>query len=146
MSPGVLVASPSRGAGTNQTFSFSFTDTRGYQDLGIVDIIVNDALDGAHACYLAYSRPLNVLYLLNDAGTTLLQGIQPGGPGIVANSQCSVNGALSSVTVGGTTLTLNLNLSFTPSFSGNQIIFLAARDITDANNSGWQASGTWTVQ
>jgi hypothetical protein len=37
-------------------------------------------------------------------------------------------------------------MSFTPSFTGNQIVYLAARDSLDANSSGWQALGTWTVQ
>ena len=31
-------------------------------------------------------------------------------------------------------------------FAGNRIFYLASRDLTDANNTGWQAVGTWTVQ
>ena len=44
------------------------------------------------------------------------------------------------------TLTLQLNMSFTAGFAGNQIIYAAARDFLDVNSSGWQALGSWTVQ
>jgi len=43
-------------------------------------------------------------------------------------------------------MTLVLNMSFTGSFDGNRVIYVAARDTTEANNSGWQAMGSWTVQ
>jgi len=36
-------------------------------------ILLNDFLDGRHACYLAYARSINVLYLVNDAGDGLLR-------------------------------------------------------------------------
>ena len=29
---------------------------------------MNDGIDGRRACYLAYRRPLNALYLVNDTG------------------------------------------------------------------------------
>jgi len=87
-----------------------------------------------------------VLYLVNDTGTALSPGLQLNGSGTVSNSQCTVSAAGSSASGSGNTLTLLLNLSFTPAFDGNQVIYMAARDSTDANNSGWQALGSWTVQ
>jgi hypothetical protein len=87
-----------------------------------------------------------VLYLVNDAGTALSAGLALNGSGTVSNSQCSVNAAGSSATGSGNILTLTLNMSFSSAFNGNRVIYMAARDSTEANNSGWQSMGSWTVQ
>jgi len=148
--PSVGGVNPARGAGSSQTFTFTFSDTKGYQDLGVVDILINNFLDGRQACYLAYSRPVGVLYLVNDAGTALSPGMALNASGGVApgpsNSQCTVNATGSSAAGSGNTLTLTLNVSFSAAFAGNRVIYAAARDSTDANNSGWQAAGSWTAQ
>jgi hypothetical protein len=104
--------------------------------------LINDALDGRHACYLAYSRPANVLYLVNDSGA----GFVLGGAGALSNSQCTVNTASSYVNGGGNSLTLTLSLNFATAFAGNRVIYLAARDTVEANNTGWQALGSWSVR
>jgi hypothetical protein len=49
----VVGMNPARGSGTGGTFTFTFTDTKGANDLGVMNILVNDWLDGRHACYLA---------------------------------------------------------------------------------------------
>jgi len=141
--PGVT---PARVTGLNQALTFTFNDPKGAQDLGVVNVLINDSLDGSQACYLAYSRSGNVLYLVNDAGTALLPGLVLNGSGSLSNGQCTVSGFSSSADVGGNSLTLTLGLSFRPTFAGNRVIYAAARDQGDANNSGWQAVGTWTVQ
>jgi hypothetical protein len=64
--------------------------------------------------------------------------------GTLSNSQCTVNAAASSTSVAGNTLTLNLSLTFSQSFAGNRIFFLAARN-NGSGNSGWQAVGTVAV-
>ena len=46
----------------------------------------------------------------------------------------------------GNTHTLVLNMSFTPALGGNRVIYTAVRDMAEANNSGWQSMGTWTVE
>jgi hypothetical protein len=128
------------------TFTFSFNDTKGVGDLGVQNVLINSALDGGHACYLAYSKPYNLLFLVNDAGTGTTSGITPGGTGSISNSQCTVNAAGSTASGSGNNLVLTLNMSFAPPFGGNRIVYMASRDSTDANNSGWQAMGIWTVQ
>src|SRR5439155_15215115 len=80
---------PPSGSGVSQGFTFTFSDSDGRQNLDVLNVLINNFLDGQHACYLAYSRPLNVLYLVNDAGTGLLQGlVLDGSGGSVSNSQC----------------------------------------------------------
>lgn len=145
--PVVGGVTPAGGTGSNQSFSFTFTDSAGWQDLGVVNVLISDALDARNACYLAYVVQSNTLLLVNDAGAA-------GGPyagvfalnnsGSASNTQCSVNGVGSSASGSGNTLTLTLNLTFTAAFAGNRIVYAAARD-TGAGNSGWQAVGTWKV-
>ncbi|SPF44420.1 hypothetical protein SBA4_3210023 [Candidatus Sulfopaludibacter sp. SbA4] len=136
--------SPSAGAGTSQTFVFTFSDQNGWQDLEVVDILINNYLDGRNACYLAYSRSAGALYLVNDPGTALLPGLVLNASGITGNSQCTVTGAGSAASGSGNTLTLTLSLTFGASFAGNKVMYLAARDL-EGGNSGWQALGTWNV-
>jgi probable HAF family extracellular repeat protein len=131
-----LSVSPAQGSNSVQTFTFTFTDPKSSSDLGVVNILINNVLDGRQACYLAYSNPLGVLYLVNDAGTGLL-------PASAGNSQCSAT--VASASGSGNTLTLTLNVTFTPQFSGNRVVYLASRDVNDQNNSGWQALGVWRV-
>jgi len=142
--PAVGGVSPAYGSRFSQTFTFN--DSNGWQDLGVVDILINSSLDGRQACYLAYSRAVNALYLVNDAGTGLLPGLVMTGPGTLSNSQCTVSAGASALTVTGNTLTLTLGIAFSPAFSGNQVIYLAARNATDTATSGWQSVGTWSVQ
>ncbi len=137
---------PKRGSGLTQAFTFTFTDSAGWQNLGVVNMLVNDALDGRHGCYLAYARSINVLYLVDDPGLNLLPGLTMNGAGSVENSQCSVDGVNSSVSGNGNSLIVTLKLTFKGSFSGNRLIFGAARDVTDANNTGWRPIGSWTIQ
>ncbi|SPF52309.1 hypothetical protein SBA4_50012 [Candidatus Sulfopaludibacter sp. SbA4] len=144
--PAVGGVSPSYGSGLTQMFTFTFTDTEGWPDLGVVDILINNSLDGRQACYLAYSRAVNALYLVNDAGTALLPGLVMTAPGTLSNSQCTVSAGASAVGMNGSTLTLTVGLTFPPVLSGNQVIYLAARDSTGVVTSGWQAMGTWSVQ
>jgi hypothetical protein len=68
------------------------------------------------------------------------------GSGTVSNSQCTIAAAGSSASVSGNTLTLTLSLTFSTPFIGNRIFYLAARDVSQINNTGWQALAAWSVQ
>lgn len=144
-SPAVVGMSPQRGSGAGPAaFTFQFYDADGYQDLNVLNILINDWLDGRRGCYLAYVRPLNGVYLVNDAGDGLLPLLPLTGSGSVSNGQCTIYGAGSSASGSGNTLTVVLNMSFKSAFAGNRVFYLAARDVAE-HNSGWQAMGTWTV-
>jgi len=64
----VVGMTPAWGSGSigPTTYTFNFSDTKGFQDLGVENVLVNSALDGRHGCYFAYARPINVLYLVTD--------------------------------------------------------------------------------
>ena len=83
-----------------------------------------------------------MLSLANDDPATGSQVVTFGG-GSQQNSQCIVNGAGSSVSLAGSTLTLNISLTFQPGFGGAKTRYLYAADA--GANTGWVARGTWTV-
>ena len=143
----VLALSPNRGAGYGPTqFTFSFSDTKGFADLGVENILINNFLDGRHACYLAFSRPGNALYLEDDNGGGLLPGQSLGASGSLSNSQCAVSWGSGAVNASGNSLALTLNITFAAEFGGNRVIYLASRDVNEANNTDWHSMGTWAVQ
>ena len=150
----VTGAAPARGAGaagTNRQYAFTFTDAKGTGDFGIVNVLINSSIDGRKACYVAYNVQTSQLFLVDDqgdAGGPFAGGIVlNGGSTAVQNSQCSISGVGSSAAfTAANTLTLTLNITFLPAFTGNQVFFAAARDVGGGNNTGWLALGTWTVQ
>ena len=133
------------GTSATQSLVFTFTDTNGFADISIADILINNFLDGIGACYVAYVPEINELLLVDDAGDA--GGPYAGafllGPGTASNSQCTVNGAASSVSGSGNTLTLTLNITFNHNFAGDKVIYAAAR--SNSANSGWLAVGTESV-
>ena len=139
--PVPISSNPAAGSG-GSTFAFVFNDPRGWQDLGVVTILFNNTLDGRHACYLVYSQPSNVLYLLDDAGLTLLPLLAS--VGSVSNSQCAVSWGKAAASGTANILRLTLTVGFNQSFAGNKVIYMAAGN-TAGNNSGWQPLGVWQV-
>jgi hypothetical protein len=148
--PAVGGVNPGRSTSMGQTYTFTFTDSNGYTDLNVLDILTNSFLDGISACYVAYvptGATTGYLYLVDDAGDG---GYAAGSPlllssgGTLQNSQCTINTTGSSASASGNTLNLNLNIAFNAGFAGNQVFYLAARN-SGSGNSGWQAVGSVTV-
>ncbi|MEZ5403971.1 MAG: hypothetical protein R2729_30100 [Bryobacteraceae bacterium] len=146
-----LGATPAAGNLLSQVFSFTFFHAQGASKLNVLNVLINNAVDGRNACYLAFVVSSGSLFLVNDsgdAGGPYAGSMVLPGSGSIANSQCTVNGSGSSVAVSGNTLTLTLNISFAPSFAGSRLLYMAARD-NDANpgvnNTGWHANGAWQV-
>jgi hypothetical protein len=141
---------PARRATTGGTYTFTFTDTNGYADLAVVDVLTNNFLNGVAACYVAFapaSATSGYLYLVDDSGDGGYASGSPialPGSSSLQNSQCTINGTGSSVAASGNTLTLTLAITFNSSFAGNQVFYLAAVNHS-AGNSGWQAVGSVTV-
>ena len=131
-------------SGNSQILTATFNAAGGYESLDVVNVLINNVLDGRQACYLAYSRPANALYIVADNGdATQISGKVMDGTGMIG-SQCAVILAGSSVTGNGNTLTLVLYLGFSVTFAGNKIIYTASRDLSQ-NNSGWRTMGVHTV-
>lgn len=100
-----------------------------------MDVLINRNLDAYQSCYIAYSIPLQQLYLVGDDGNIH--------PAPVSNNQCSVS--LVSTNSNGTTFTLTVSYTFTTAFGtqtgrGDKILFAGASD-----SNGWTTLGTWRV-
>jgi hypothetical protein len=141
--PSVAATAPVAGSGSSKTFTLRFSHPGGFQNLGVLNVLINKALDGGRACYLAYSQPAGVLFVVKDAGPDagLSEPLVLGSTGNVSNSQCQVNGVGSSAVGSGNVLTLTLNITFRPAFAGNHVVYLAARDQVGPGNSGWSTLG-----
>ena len=143
--PSVTSLTPPVSSGASQTLTVTFNAPGGSQSLDVLNVLINNALDGRQACYLAYSVGANTLNIVADSGdASSLTGKVMNGSGTVGNSQCTVTLNGSSASGTGNTFTLTLNLSFSPSFGGNKVVYAAVRD-TAQNNSGWMTMGVYGV-
>jgi YVTN family beta-propeller protein len=140
--PTVVSLSPTSGTGLTQTFTMVYSDPNGLSDLSYVLAVFNTSVKLSSACAVIYVLGTNQMYLYNDAGTGLSAGVTPGSVGSVSNSQCTLAGTGSSVTTSGNNVTLNVALTFTGTFTGQQNVYLYA--IGKTANSGWLKKGTWT--
>jgi len=138
--PTVTSIAPASGSGLTTTRTFVFTDSNGANDLGVVNVLINTALDGRNACYIGYDSVNNLLVLLNDPGDDASVLPLPSSA-TVNNSQCSISGSGITAVKAGNTLTLTIGFTFTGSFGGGRVVYAAARD-GNGGNSGWSAVGS----
>jgi hypothetical protein len=145
--PQPLAPIPASGSGYSQTFTFKFTDQNGWQNFNVLDVLINNTLNGGQACYFALvptGASAGKLYLASDSGPETLSKINLPGSGSLSNSHCTLTATGASVSANSTTLTLVLPITFNSAFAGNMAFYLAAQD-TSMNNSGWQPLATWNV-
>jgi hypothetical protein len=142
--PTLVSVTPSSGSGSSQTFSFLYSDQKGYTSITTLQTIINSSRSASSGCYLLHYPLANVFYLSNDAGTAWLGPVALGQAGSLQNSQCTVNTGSSSASGSGSNLTVNLVLSFKPAFGGAKNVYMDAIDGYTLD-SGWQQKGTWTI-
>ena len=136
---------PSSGSGMSQTFTLQYSDSTGAASLATVWAYFNATLanPASSACMLYYNAANNQIDLLNDNATAWMPATL-GTATTLQNSQCSLNVATATAARSGNTLTLNVNVTFKPSFAGAKNVYLHAVDIS-GSNSGWQQLGAWTA-
>jgi hypothetical protein len=136
--------SPNGQQGSEQTFTFTFSDTGGASTLTTVSALVATGTSSmTYSCEVTYNAAQNSLALLTDGGAPPNSTITPGS-GTAQNSQCILTGSGSTVTTSGNVLTLNLLLGFTQAYIGNKNLYGAAQDLT-GSSSGWQNLGTYYI-
>ncbi len=145
--PAVGTITPSSGASAPDqvvTFTTTYTDPNGWQNLREVRLLINTGVSGATAVYVRYLRSTNKLYLRNDADSAWLGGVAPGTAVVLENSQGHLDVAGTTVSGSGTTLTVTWRVSFKPVFAGRTYNnYLWAKD--NNSNTGFIQRGTWTV-
>src|SRR5205807_999571 len=107
-----------------------------------VGVLFGASASTSGACVVSYDRARNALSLLSDTGQATGTTITPGG-GTLQNSQCVVNGAGSSATLSGLTLSLNVSVTFTAAFSGTKNVYMQAA--SPFASTPWQPKGSWAV-
>ena len=143
--PVAVSVTPSSGSGLGpQTFSYLYSDPSGYQNIYLVQTILNTAPNWPGSCGTMYIAASSSLYLMNDNGSSWLGPLTIGQAGTLQNSQCTLNAGASSASGSGTNLTVNLALTFRPGFTGLKNNFMLADDVVNNLTSGLQNRGTWT--
>lgn len=83
--------------------------------------------------------------LLQDSGNSWSPLLWVGQTGTTSNSQCTLDGGATGVhAANGTTLHLDIALTFTNGFVGPKNIWTYVADF-ESNASGWIYNGTWMV-
>jgi hypothetical protein len=136
---------PNAGAGTAKTFTFAYNDSDGASDLNTVYGLFNTSTATSSACYVYYVQSANLLYLQNNAGTAAQGSVTPAQTGTVSNSQCSINGATSSVSVSGNSLRVAVTVTFRAAFAGTENIYMNATSNEGQTSGGLTAEGTWNT-
>jgi hypothetical protein len=137
----VVSANPNSATGLSNTFVLTYSDTGGYANLNHVGVIFGPATGASDSCYVLYYPAANQVYLLTNAGAATNK-LTPGS-GTISNSQCSISGSGTSVVKSGDSLTLNLAVTATTTYTGKQTIFMYADDAS-STNTGWVNKGTWS--
>ncbi|MGA2880632.1 MAG: SBBP repeat-containing protein [Bryobacteraceae bacterium] len=143
--PAAVSVTPSSGFVASQNFALQYSDTAGAANLQTMWAYFSPTLanPATNTCLLYYNVAGNLIELLQDNGATWVTAT-PGTATTLQNSQCSLNVAGTSVVRNGNTLTVDLPMTFLPSYAGAKNVYLYAADVS-GSNSGWQQLGTWTV-
>jgi hypothetical protein len=138
---------PNSGRGRSQLFSFNATPLAG--NLLWARMLINSSINEPNSCLVHFDQNSYQIFLAADnsmnnydiwAGSALL-----GTPGILSNSQCSIDAANSSVQLNGGGFRVNLSITFNPAWYGtSQYIFMAAED-AGANKVQWPYLGSWNI-
>ena len=142
--PSIVSVTPTGNTGLRQIFSFVYSDPDGYADIDQVraDIAVDSEL--ANACYFRFTQATNELILSDDDHSFLLGPSVIGTGSDLANSQCTIHVATSSVSGSGNNLTLNVDIEFDTGYAGLKGIYAWMKDYAPLTD-GWEQIGTWTV-
>lgn len=133
--------------GADRTFEIAAFRPGVEAPFGILNLLINSALDGRRACYIAYSIAEERLYLVDDEGpeSGLSAPLALGGSGSVSNGQCTVLGTGSSFSGTSSRPVLRLRIRFAAGFSGPRLVQIASRTRNDAESSGWQTADVITL-
>jgi hypothetical protein len=128
---------PSGGTGSSQIFTAVYSDINGAGALNNLQFMVNSSLTAIPRCWII-SNPTGIYLAADD--TITWQGPLTT---TLSNSQCTVNGAGSSVAKSSNSATFTLSIAFTSAFAGAKNIYMLAADVN--GYTGLLPRGTYTV-
>ena len=143
--PNPVSMSPSSGNTASATLTFTYQDASSASNLQTVWALINTALDGRSACYVAYYAPGNQVFLIPDNGAgSQAASMVLGSKSSLTNGQCTVFAQGSSAVQTGAQIAVTLNFNFNPVFGGQKVVWMAAQTLSGVT-SAWQALGAWNV-
>ena len=151
--PDVASLQPLAGSGSNGTFTAVFTHSRGSSQLYLGYILFLPTSNvvwytAKGSCLIEYNRISNGMRLIDDPGTGWLgpiSGVPLGlNAGTLSNSQCTVNLSGASASIGPSTMTVTVPVTFKNAVSPVMGTFLQAADVKD-NWTGMTQFGNWAL-
>jgi hypothetical protein len=140
--PSPVSVTPTGGTGISEVFHLTYSDPSGFASISATQTIINGTLTYTGACAVFYQVSSQTLAIINDAGSAFSVPAKLGVAGTLQNSQCSIDVGASSASGVGNNLTLNLAVTFTPSFVGVKSIYMQLQNKFGLT-SGWQNRGAW---
>lgn len=119
--------SPASGSGGGQVLQFVWTDDNGASDILWGRVLINSIQQAGSGCYFAVNPSDGSVMLADDSGELRLK-VRLGMNEAAANTQCSIQGAGSSVQLVGSTLSAYVDLRFKPAFNGLKFVWMNATD------------------
>ncbi|MDP3730854.1 MAG: glucoamylase family protein, partial [Candidatus Omnitrophota bacterium] len=151
ITPKVGTVAPSSGSSSpDQAVSFTttYTDADGWQNLYDARFLINTAISGTNCFYGRYDQNANKLYLCKDndtnEATRWLGGFTPGSSNIIENSYAKLDCSTTTISGSGATLSVTWSVTFKPTFTGAKKTYLYVKD--DSNViANWIQKGTWSI-
>jgi hypothetical protein len=140
--PPKLSMNPTAVSGSNATPRFLMTDENELDPLG-VDILINSTFNGQNACWMWYDNHTHYIWLASD-DASIWNGMLLGSNNTLQNSQCTIHGSGSSVTLAYGTVNLGVPITLAPGFSGAKAVWERSPNLAGFD-SGYQQVGTWTA-
>jgi hypothetical protein len=132
-----LTAIPDKGSGSSGTFTFVSFGQGGDSNPKSLNILINDSVDGRHACWI-YADDSTVTLASDDA--TIWTPVDWGTYG---NSQCTISGTTVAHTTDSFIVTTQIN--FSSGFRGRKNFYLHTSN-NEGGDTGYQPQGAWIVR
>jgi hypothetical protein len=144
--PGFPVANsvvPASGSGPSQRFTITVSDQGGASYITGIAVLISSSTNPNNACNLVFDRTANTVALSYDTVGNGAANLTVGSSQSISNSQCTLNGANTTVFTGPTQVVFTIDLAFYSSFFGTKNVYVYASE--PGVNTGYVPLGTWTV-
>ena len=143
--PTVLTLSPSTGEGLDANLTITVMAPNGVENINEIGLMIKQDMHAEKGCVLFHYPGSETVQLRSDTGLSLGAPVRFGTPDADSNSQCTVVGGLSAVSVTRDTYTLGVHLHFAKAFAGLRRIWAQIADRNEPEASRWTLLGEWVV-
>ncbi len=141
--PAVESVTPSTGTGSQSFFNVVVSHPEGGSQIASVELAIGDLLAGGPNCRVVWTAGSGAMWVTPEPGFQK-SPVTPGADSASAGAACVLSGLGSSVSIGGSSVTLRFNLAFSRNFAGSRTISANAVGSSGAE-SGFAPVGVWQV-